>query len=87
MEALKLEGWVDTNGKLHIKDTNALPAGEVELGVWQILQSTIDPSPSQERAKNSVEVLQDLFDNIEPASPDFDPNEGGRDALKEKYNL
>lgn len=87
MEALKLKGWIDTNGQLHIQDAIALPAGEVELVVWQLPQSTLDSSPPQKRAKTSVKALQDLFEDIEPVAPDFDPDEARWEALKEKYDL
>lgn len=87
MEALKLKGWVDVDGILHIRDAIALPVGEVELVVWQISQSTPPSIPSQKRAKTSVKALQDLFEDIEPVAPDFDPDEARWEALKEKYDL
>jgi hypothetical protein len=87
MEALKLKGWVDTEGHLHIRDAIALPVGEVELVVWQIPQSPPDSIPAQKRAKTSVKALQDLFEDIEPVAPDFDPDEARWEALKEKYDL
>ncbi len=87
MEALKLKGWVDTDGQLHIRDAIALPVGEVELVMWQIPQSTPYPNPSQKRVKTSVKALQDLFENIEPVPSDFDPDEARWEALKEKYDL
>ncbi len=87
MEALKLKGWIDTDGHLHIREAIALPAGEVELVLWQMPQSSPDSIPPQPRAKTSVKALQDLFEDIEPVDPDFDPDEARWEALKEKYEL
>jgi hypothetical protein len=87
MEALKLKGWVDVDGHLHIREAIALPVGEVELVVWPIPQSTPISNSPQKRAKTSVKALQDLFENIEPVDPDFDPDEARWEALKEKYDL
>jgi len=87
MEALKLKGWIDTNGQLHIQDAIALPAGEVELVVWQLPQSTLDSSPPQKRAKTSVKALEGWFEQTEPAPKDFDVDEVRWEALKEKYDL
>ncbi len=87
MEALKLRGWVDVDGTLHIRDAIALPVGEVELVIWQIAPANPDSSPPQKKVKTSVKALQDLFENIEPAPPDFDPDEARWEALKEKYDL
>ena len=87
MEAMKLKGWVDTDGHLHIRDAIALPIGEVELVVWQIPQSTPLSIPAQKRSKTSVKALQDLFENIEPVPEDFDVDEARWEALKEKYDL
>ncbi len=87
MEALKLKGWIDTNGQLHIQDAISLPAGEVELVVWQLPQSTPDSSPPQKRAKTSVKALEGWFEQTEPAPEDFDVDEARWEALKEKYDL
>ncbi len=87
MEALKLKGWIDMNGQLHIQDTIALPAGEVELVVWQLPQSTLDSSPPQKRSKTSVKALEGWFEQTEPAPEDFDVDEVRWEALKEKYDL
>ena len=87
MEALKLKGWVDTEGHLHIRDAIDLPAGEVELVVWQISESTPALTPPQKRAKTAVKALQDLFEDTEPAPEDFDVDEARWEALKEKYDL
>jgi hypothetical protein len=87
MEALKLKGWIDTEGYLHVKDAIALPEGEVELVVWQIPQSAPLSRSGQKRVKTSVKAFQDLFEGIEPVSEDFDVDEARWDALKEKYDL
>jgi hypothetical protein len=87
MEALKLKGWVDVDGNLHIRDAIALPIGEVELVVWQIPQSTPDSIPAQKRAKTSVKALEGWFEQTEPAPEDFDVDEARWEALKEKYDL
>ena len=87
MEALKLKGWVDVDGHLHIRDAIALPAGEVELVVWQIPQSPPDSIPAEKRAKTSVKALEGWFEQTEPAPENFDVDEARWEALKEKYDL
>jgi hypothetical protein len=45
------------------------------------LQGKIDPP------KTTVKAFQDLFDLIESAPPDFDPDQARWEALKEKHGL
>jgi hypothetical protein len=87
MEALKLRGWVDVNGHLHIRDEIALPVGEVELVVWQIPQPIPPALPKRRRVKSSVKALEGWFEQTEPAPEDFDVDEVRWEALKEKYDL
>ena len=87
MEALKLKGWIDTDGHLHIKDLIDLPVGEVELVVWQISQSAPLSSSQPRREKTSVKALEGWFEQTEPAPEDFDVDEARWKALKEKYDL
>jgi len=87
MEALKLKGWIDTDGQLHIRDAITLPVGEVELVMWQIPQSNLSVPPTKRRGKSSVKALQGWFEQTEPAPEDFDVDEARWEALKEKYDL
>ncbi|AFY60379.1 hypothetical protein [Synechococcus sp. PCC 6312] len=87
MEALKLKGWVDVDGQLHLRDAIALPVGEVELVVWPIPPSISPVSSTKRRVKSSVKALEGWFEQTEPTPEDFDVDEARWDALKEKYDL
>jgi hypothetical protein len=87
MEALKLKGWIDPDGHLHIKDQIALPKGDVELVIWQISQPQPLAIAPQGKVKTSVKAFQDLFEGIEPVADDFDVDTARWEALKEKYDL
>jgi hypothetical protein len=94
MQAYKFKGTIDESGHLIIMEPIGLSPGEVEIIVLQ-------PSPTEDNSESSeepptvtpkkrktiVKAFQDLFENTEPAPPDFDPEQARWEALKEKHNL
>jgi hypothetical protein len=94
MQAYKLKGTIDQSGHLIISEPINLSPGEVEIIVLQP-SPTEDNSVSSEKPqtatpkkrKTIVKAFQDLFENTEPAPPDFDPEQARWEALKEKHNL
>jgi hypothetical protein len=94
MQAYKLKGTIDQSGHLIITEPTNLSPGEVEIIVLQP-SPTEDNSVSSEepqtvtpkKTKTIVKAFQDLFENTEPASLDFDPEQARWEALKEKHNL
>ncbi len=87
MEAIKLKGWIDPNGQIHINDEIALPIGDVELVMWKISSNAPTAPKRQVKTKTSVKAFQDLFDGIEPIAEDFNVDAARWEALKEKYEL
>ena len=94
MQAYKLKGAIDQSGRLIVTEPIDLAPGEVEIIVLQ-QSPTEDNSGSADetqtatpkKRKTSVKAFQDLFENTEPAPPDFDPEQARWEALKEKHNL
>lgn len=94
MQAYKLKGTIDQSGHLIITEPIEMPAGEVEVIILQP-SSTADAAAAAEEPqtatpknrKTRVKAFQDLFENTEPAPPDFDPDQARWEALKEKHNL
>jgi hypothetical protein len=93
MQAYKLKGTIDQSGHLIIMEPTELSPGEVEVIVLQS-SSTEEKTASSEETqttpkarKTIVKAFQDLFENTEPAPPDFDPDQARWEALKEKHNL
>jgi hypothetical protein len=96
MQAYKLKGKIDTAGNLVLTEPLKMPPGDVEVIVLQAVDSVASSSapetePQAAKAKRKVpcrvEAFKDLFENTEPAPPDFDPDEARWEALKEKHNL
>jgi hypothetical protein len=94
MQAYKLKGTIDPSGHLVIHDPIAIPPGDVEVIVWpseskdtEIHPETVQPKSSDKKPRTQVNVFQDLFENTQPAPPDFDPEQARWEGLKEKYNL
>ncbi|MBF2046282.1 MAG: hypothetical protein IGS54_02585 [Elainella sp. C42_A2020_010] len=94
MQAYKLKGVVDESGHLIITEPVNLAAGEVEVIILQSvpvaepLSETEAPTKITKRERPSkIKALQEWFENTEPASPDFDPDQARWEALKEKYDL
>jgi hypothetical protein len=96
MQAYKLKGTIDSAGNLVITEPVKMPPGDVEVIVLQAVEtvasSTVrvtesaEPKPKR-KVQCRVEAFRDLFENTEPAPPDFDPDQARWEALKEKYNL
>lgn len=96
MEAYKLKGTIDAVGNLVITEPVKMPPGDVEVIVLQAVETvasaTVRVTESAEakpkrKVQCRVEAFRDLFENTEPAPPDFDPEQARWEALKEKYNL
>jgi hypothetical protein len=96
MQAYKLKGTIDSAGNLVITEPVKMPPGDVEVIVLQAVEtvasSTVQVTESAEakskrKVQCRVEAFRDLFENTEPAPPDFDPDQARWEALKEKYNL
>jgi hypothetical protein len=96
MQAYKLKGTIDPSGHLVIHDPIAIPPGDVEVIMWSSdskdakSHSTNETSQLQildQKPRTQVKAFQDLFENTQPAPPDFDPEQARWEALKEKYDL
>jgi hypothetical protein len=91
MQAYKLQGKIDSSGKLIISEAIDLPAGDVEIILLQsvLAQKPETPRPqlSQEQSKYRIEALKDLLKNAPPVPPDFDADQAKWEYLKEKHSL
>ncbi len=94
MQAYKLKGTIDPSGHLVIHDPIAMPPGDVEVIMWSSESKdterrleTSQLEPSDKKPRTQVKAFQDLFENTQPAPPDFDPEQVRWEALKEKYDL
>ena len=96
MQAYKLKGTIDRSGHLTLAEPLNIPPGEVEVILWQSVAttpetngSTTEPSTEQPKLKRATKIkaFAGLFEQTEPAPPDFDPDEARWEALKEKYDL
>ena len=94
MQAYKLKGTIDTSGHLVIHDPISIPPGDVEVIMWsseskdiKSHRETSQPEPSNKKPRTQVTAFQDLFENTQPAPPDFEPEQARWEALKEKYDL
>lgn len=96
MQAYKLRGKIDSAGNLVVAEPVKMPPGDVEVIVLQAVEtvasSTVAETESQPaKPKRKVDcpipILKEWFENTEPTSPDFDPEQARWEALKEKYNL
>ncbi|PSB27128.1 hypothetical protein C7B69_11120 [filamentous cyanobacterium Phorm 46] len=95
MQVYKLKGKIDATGNLVVLEPVDMPPGDVEIIVWPVAdavklasesKSAIAETP-QTKFKTKVKAFQALFQNTQPAPPDFDVDEARWEALKEKYNL
>ena len=94
MQAYKLKGAINQSGHLIIMEPIELSPGEVEVIVLQsfpiedkIASSEEPQATTPKKRKTIVKAFQDLFENTEPAPPDFDPDQAKWEYLKEKHNL
>lgn len=92
MQAHKLTGKVDIDGKLIIIEAVNLPPGDVEVIVLQSQEAPAS-QPDSESAQperippTKIKFLREWFANTQPAPADFDADEARWEALKEKHGL
>ena len=94
MQAYKLKGKIDQSGNLLITEPVNLPPGNVEVIVWQAMDTldnttalTSEPTPETPKRKSRIKAFQGLFENAPPVPADFDPDQAKWEYLKEKHNL
>jgi hypothetical protein len=92
IQAYKLQGKIDQAGQLVLIELPLLPAGDVEVIVLHsdaenLLAEPISVHSKTKVSKTEVKAFQDLFQQTEPAPPDFDPDQARWQALQEKHNL
>lgn len=96
MQAYKHKAIVNESGELVFKEPINITPGEVEVIILQVVEAVANSTVSETEAPEvktkrkvpcKVEAFRDLFENTEPAPPDFDPDEARWEALKEKHNL
>jgi hypothetical protein len=96
MQAYKLQGKIDSYGKLIISEAIDLPAGDVEIILLQPINSynlsepitngTITPKITRQ-VNCKIESLKAWFEKTEPAPSNFDPDQAKWEYLKEKHGL
>lgn len=88
MQAYKLKAKIDQNGHLVITEPIDLAPGDVEVIILQTTESSLAEAPEQPKRRGSkVKAFEGLFENTQPAPPDFDPDQAKWEYLKEKHNL
>lgn len=88
MQAHRLKAKIDQNGHLVITEPINLVPGDVEIIILQSAELDIVEAPAQQRKSVSkVKAFEGLFENTQPAPPDFDPEQARWEALQEKHNL
>ena len=96
MLANKLQGTIDRDGRLIVKEPISMAPGEVEVILLQAapaVESSVPPVADlqSEEAKpkrpSKIKAFQGFFESTQPAPPDFDPDQARWEALKEKYDL
>jgi hypothetical protein len=91
MQAYKVNGSIDSSGRLIIAEPIEIPAGDVEIIILQSAKDSISqefstPEPPKKR-EYKVQALKDLLESAPPTPPDFDPDQAKWEYLKEKHNL
>ncbi|GBF79271.1 hypothetical protein [Aphanothece sacrum] len=88
MQATKVKGIINQEGKLIIEDPINLVPGEVEVIVLQSINlQTEQLSVPKRQSPSQVKALKEWFENTQPTSADFDPEQAKWEYLKEKHNL
>lgn len=90
MQAYKLKGKVDRNGKLIITEPMDLTPGEVEVIVLQsdrVIENNQTQTKSSNNRPSKVKAFQDWFTQTELTPSDLDADEAKWVHLKEKHNL
>ncbi|MBD2180662.1 hypothetical protein H6S82_08915 [Planktothrix sp. FACHB-1355] len=96
MQAYKLKGKVDDAGNLVITESVKMPPGDVEVVVWQAIETVnndtepkneAQPEIPKKKVEYRTKAFRDLLENAPPVPPDFDPEQAKWEYLKEKHNL
>lgn len=90
MQAYKLKGKIDRDGKLIITEPTNLKPGDVEVIILQSTTTTENQSSQDKQIKkhpSKVKTFQDWFAKTELTSSDFDRDRAKWEYLKEKHNL
>lgn len=95
MQAYKLKAKIDRAGHLIITEPIDLPAGDVEVIIWQEVENHADSvhqkdEPPENKTKTIPEryktnIFTDWLAKAKPVSSDFDPKQVRLEALEEKY--
>lgn len=88
MQAYRFKAKIDQNGQLVITEPIDLAPGDVEVIILQSAEPSLAESPEQSKGRVSkVKAFEGLFENTQPAPPDFDVDQAKWEYLKEKHNL
>ena len=91
MQAYKLKGKVDRDGKLIITEPINLTPGDVEIIVLRSEKKIENDQKYQdkqvENRPSKVKAFQDWFAKVEPTELDINVDDAKWEYIKEKYNL
>jgi hypothetical protein len=88
MQATKLKGIVNQEGKLIIEEPINLSPGEVEVVILQMDNlADLEPAVKPKQIKYRTQAFRDLLEQEEPVGEDFDVDSAKWSYLQEKYNL
>lgn len=90
MQAYKLKGKIDRDGKLIITEPTNLNPGDVEVIILQLTTQknmSLHDEEKIEKRPSKVKTFQQWFAKTEPNSSEFAPDEAKWEYLQEKYNL
>ena len=90
MQAYKLKGKIDRDGKLIITEPTNLNPGDVEVIILQSSTTRENNSFSDQQSENypsKVKTFQQWFAKAEVTSSECEPDQAKWEYLKEKYNL
>ena len=91
MQAYKLKGKIDNDGKLIISEATNLKPGAVEVIVLQTTTKIDKSSSEQEKSVNNrpskVKIFQEWFAKTTPKASALTVEETKWNYLKEKHNL
>jgi hypothetical protein len=90
MQAHKLKGQINRDGKLILTEPTDLNPGEVEVIILQSAITTESKSGNEERIEkrpSKVKTFQQWFAKTEATSSKFEPDKAKWEYLQEKHNL
>ena len=91
MQAYKLKGKIDNDGKLIINEATNLKPGAVEVIILQTTTKIDNNSPEQEKSANNrpskVKTFQEWFAKTAPTTSALTVEDTKWNYLKEKHNL